>query len=243
MEFGLNWRLDTASVEELPWKGYEARRETSAVTGLPRIRYDHDVRTDTLVPWRDKYRPSLTEIKPKAYLVPMQWISVIERLRMSGVEMMPLPQDTTLLVEQDSIGDFTTVHMPYEGHYLHRDITASRRRKSKAVHAGDMLVPMGRTTDRYVMEALECRADDGFFAWNFFDGILQQKEWYDDYVFEDRAARMLERDPALQAEFETKRSAEPLFAKDAEAQLTWLYRRSPWMEPDFRNYPVLRVVE
>lgn len=241
--FGLNWRLDTSAVSSIPWKGYAARMDTSLVTGLPRIRYDHNEPTDTVVPWRDTYRPSFTMAKPKAYLVPQQWKAVIDRLKVNGVEMNILPNDSLLQVEQDSIGEFTTVPMVYEGHYLHRDINTTRRRTEMTAHAGDLLVPMGRTTDRYVMEALECRAEDGFFAWNFFDGVLQQKEWYDSYVFEDMAARLLTHAVDLKRAFEAKRAADPDFAKDAGAQLTWIYQRSPWMEPTWRKYPVLRVVE
>ena len=242
-EFGLNWRLDTASVEELPWKGYTARKETSKVTGLPRIRYDHAAPTDTLVPWHDTYRPSLMVQKPKAYLVPQQWSGVVKRLKLNGVYMEPLEKDTTLTVEQDSIGEFNTLPRPYEGHYLHKDIRVSRKRTTMAVHGGDWLIPMGHATDRYVVEALESRADDGFFAWNFFDAVLQQKEWFDDYVFEERAAQLLVQDTVLKAEFQARVAADTAFAKDAGAQLAWLYRRSPWMEPGFRKYPVLRVVD
>lgn len=241
--FGLNWKLDTTVVEQLPWKGYQVRREPSSVTGLPRICYDHELPTDTTVPWRDTYRPTLTEAKPSAFVIPQQWQEVIERLRLSGVEMEPVAADTMMRVEQDSIRDLTTVPMPYESHYLHKDISVERTIKEMPVHAGDMLVHMGKATDRYVVEALSSRGEDGFFAWNFFDGVLQQKEWYNDYVFEDYAARLLLHDPGLKETFEAKRSADPGFAKDANAQLTWLYRRSPWMEPTWRKYPVLRVVQ
>ncbi len=241
--FGMNWRLDTTVVHSIPWKGFTAHIDTSIVTGLPRLRYDHEAPTDTRVPWRDTYRPSLTVTKPTAYIVPQQWQEAIERLRLSGVEMRVLAKDTVMSVEQDSIGDFSTVPMAYEGHYLHRNIQAVRRVKDVQVYAGDVLVPMRRTTDRYVMEALESRAEDGFFAWNFFDAILQQKEWFDGYVFEDMAARLLAHDPKLKESFEEKRRSDPAFAKDADAQLVWLYRRSPWMEPTWRRHPVLRVVE
>lgn len=241
--FGLNWRVDTKAVEQLPWKGYAARTKPSAVTGLPRIFYDHQEPTDTVVPWRDTYRPSLTERKPKGYVVPQEWHEVVERLRWSGVHLEAIAEAREVWVEQDSIADFTTVNMPYEGHYLHRGINADRKRVRVTLQAGDWFVPMGRTTDRFVMEALECRAEDGFFAWNFFDAVLQQKEWFNDYVFEDLAAELLVKDPALKAAFEAQRSRDPAFAKDAWAQLTWIYRRSPWMEPTFRKYPVLRVVE
>lgn len=241
--FGINLVLDTTAVDSLPWLGYAARKETSRVTGLPRVRYDHTAPTNTIVPWHSVYLPSHVVAKPKAYLVPRQWTAVIDRLEWSGVPLVRLERDTVLQVAQDSIADFRTVPMPYEGHYLHRGIQVARERKAMQAHAGDVLVPMGHPTDRYAVEALECRAEDGFFAWNFFDGVLQQKEWFNDYVFEDIAADMLAKDPALREAFEAKRRAEPGFAGDAWAQLTWLYRRSRWMEPGFRKYPVLRVME
>src|SRR5262249_28467096 len=72
-DVGLDWRLDTTAVERLPWKGYAAERPASAVSGLPRLRYDHAKPTDTPVPWRDTYRPAVVQRKPKAYIVPRQW--------------------------------------------------------------------------------------------------------------------------------------------------------------------------
>ena len=50
---------------------------------------------------------------------------------------------------------------------------------------------------RYLVETLEPQATDSFFAWGFFDSILQQKEHYSDYVFEDVAADFLTKNPAV----------------------------------------------
>ena len=44
---------------------------------------------------------------------------------------------------------------------------------------------------KYLLETLEPEAIDSFFNWNFFDTILQQKEGYSEYVFEDLAAELL----------------------------------------------------
>ena len=241
-ELGLNWELDTTAVEELPWKGYAASMEPSKVSGLPRLRYDHARPVETMVPWMGTYRPSTVLRKPAAYLVPKQWQGVIARLEASGVELERLAKDTKLAVEQDSIGTFTTVQSPYEGHYLHRGVQASTMRTEVVAHAGDALVRMGRPTDRYVMETLELTAEDGFFAWNFFDSYLQQKEWFSDYVFEDIAADLLAKDPALKAALAERRMADAAFAADAWAQLLFIYQRSPYFEKSYRRYPVLRVV-
>ncbi|MGY0039706.1 hypothetical protein [Pedobacter sp. NJ-S-72] len=47
------------------------------------------------------------------------------------------------------------------------------------------------------METLEPQATDSFFNWNFFDSILDQKEHYSPYVFEDTAAGLLKITPIL----------------------------------------------
>ncbi len=107
---------------------------------------------------------------------------------------------------------------------------------------GDLLVRTGQVTDRLIMGSLEPEGEDSYFAWGFFDSALQQKEWFSDYVFEDIAAELLRADPALKAALEARRSADPVFAKDAWAQLYFVYQRSPYFETSFRKYPVMRVI-
>ena len=240
---GLNWTLDSTAWEKLPWKGWAARYETSAVSGLQRLRYDPDEPTDGTVPWNDTYRPTFVKRKPVAYVVPQQWHEAIARLQANGVPMVRLERDSSFTCEQDSIGTFTTVNTPYEGHYLHRDVRTATKRIMIRVRQGDFLIPTGHRTDRYVMETLEPEAEDSFFAWGFFDSGLQQKEWFSDYVFEDIAAKLLATDPVLKAALEAKRASDPAFAKDAWAQLYFVYQCSPYFEATYRRYPVLRIVD
>jgi hypothetical protein len=82
---------------------------------------------------------------------------------------------------------------------------------------------------------------DSWFAWGFFDAVLQQKEWFSDYIFIDEAEQMLKKDPELKKEFETKKIAEPAFAKDHWNMLYWLYQRSPHYEKTHNRYPVFRI--
>ena len=50
---------------------------------------------------------------------------------------------------------------------------------------------MNQVANRFLIETLEPQAEDSYFAWNFFDGILGQKEGYSAYAFEDIAADYL----------------------------------------------------
>ncbi|MBL0044861.1 MAG: hypothetical protein IPP33_10870 [Flavobacteriales bacterium] len=187
-EIGLNWVLDTTHVEQLPWKGWAAEHKTSEVTGLPRIHYDHARPTDTMVPWRDKYNPSLIKRKPVGYIIPQAWAAaIVQRLKTNGVTVERLDRERSFTVEVDSIAEFKTGQQPYEGHYLHRDIRCSTRRTKHTAVAGDYLVRTGQVTDRLIIETLEPEGEDSYFAWGFFDSVLQQKEWFSDYAFEDIA--------------------------------------------------------
>lgn len=240
--FPLHWRLDSTRVERLPWKGYAAVREPSKVSGLPRLRYDRSRPVDTTVPWYDTYVPGPLRTKPAAYLVPQAWREVGQRLAMAGVRFERIMRDTVLRAEVHRIVDLRTAREPYEGHHLHRDIRTSIAVEEVTARAGDLLVPLGTRHDRFLLEVLEPDAPDSYFAWGFFDAILQQKEWFTDYVFEDVAADLLARDPALRAALEERRAADPAFADDAWAQLVFVFQRSPYMEPAYRRYPVVRVL-
>lgn len=240
--FGLNWQIDTTRTELLPWKGYTATERPSAISGLPQLYYDRSQPMDTLVPWRDHAIPTITLTKPVAYLVPQAWPEVIQRLRVAGVPLDTVNEERTERVEAQRITDFGTVREPYEGHYLHHGISTTTDTIEVVLHPGDVLVPMGHRTDRLAMEMLEPRASDGFFAWGFFDSVLQQKEWFSDYVFESIAAELLAKDPELRKELNDRRSTDPAFAADAWQQLYWVYQRSPHYEPGHRLYPVMRVL-
>ena len=92
----------------------------------------------------------------------------------------------------------------------------------------------------YIMEALEPTAFDSYFNWNFFDGILFQKEYYSDYIFEDKAAELLRNDPALKAKLDERKKSDTAFSKNGAAQLDFIYRNSPYYEKSHLRYPVVR---
>ncbi len=239
--FGFNYRLDTSHVEQLQWRGYRAGYKPSVVSGLPRLYYDRSQPTDTVVPWMDRFAPVFVIAKPKAYLIPQAWREVIERLELDGVPMEVIKERAMLEVEYQRITDYKTVASPYEGRYLHYNISTEMEQGRVEARPGDVLVSMGHSTDRLVMEILEPRANDSFFAWGFFDSVLQQKEYFSSYVFEDIAADLLKNDPALHKALEERKATDPEFAADARAQLDFIYQRSPHHEPGHKLYPVARL--
>jgi len=68
--------------------------------------------------------------------------------------------------------------------------------------------------------------------------IFGRKEYFSSYVFEDTAAKLLEQDPTLKAEFLAWQKANPAEAKNAYTSLNWIYERSDYMEVEYLRYPI-----
>jgi hypothetical protein len=236
-----NYTLDTTSFQTIDFKGYEGIYQKSDVSGMDRLFYDRTKPFTKKIKYFRQYKSEISTVKPYCYIIPQAWKEVIQRLELNDVELFQVKTDTTIEAMVYFIEDYETVKKPYEGHYLHSKIKNSARTLNMKVHRGDFIIFMGNETDKYVSETLEPNSMDSFFAWNFFDGILQQKEWFSDYVFEDIAAQLLNENSDLKLKFEEKRKSDLKFAEDSFAQLLFIYNESKYKEKTHNLYPVYRI--
>lgn len=236
----MKWSLDKTKDEQFLFNGYTAAYKPSEVSGLERLYYDRNKPYTKPIPFFDTYNAVQQIDLPSAYVIPQAWAEVIEKLKANKVEMQQLSADTTLDVTVYYITNFKTVDEPYEGHYMHQQVEVRAEQQSIRYHSGDYIIKLNQAANNYIVQALEPQSTDGFFAWGYFDAILQQKEWFSDYVFEDLAAEILRNDPALQRLLEEKQKSDPAFAADAWAQLEFVYEHSNYKEKTHRRYPVAR---
>ena len=240
--FFLNWVLDTTQVSQIPFRGYTAKYKASEVSGQSRLYYDRKAPYVKNIPYYNTFKPTTSVTKPRAYVVPQAWGEVITRLQLNNVQLQSLPHDTMLAAEIYYITDYKTGQRPYEGHYLHNSVTVRREKQEVRFFKGDYLVYLNQPANRYLVETLEPQGLDSFFNWGFFDSILQQKEYFSDYVFEDLAAALLQKYPQLRQEFEAWKKNNPEQAQSAQAQLDFIYRHSPHYEPSHLRYPIARIL-
>ncbi|HVI43272.1 MAG TPA: M14 family metallopeptidase [Chitinophaga sp.] len=239
--FPLSWKFDMNKYSLITFKGFTSGHKPSDISGLSRLYYDRKQPYEKQIKFYNYAEPGNFVDKPKAYIIPQGWWAVIDLLRNNHIHMQRLNKDTTILVEVYHIADFKTYPRPYEKHYLHTDIKVTTSKDSIHFLKGDYYIPLNQPGNRYLMETLEPTAGDSFFAWNFFDAILGQKEGYSSYVFEDTAAEYLKEHPELQTQLNQKKSADSSFAKSASAQLDFIYKNSPYAEPGYMRYPVYRL--
>lgn len=240
-QFALSWQADTSKFSNITFKGYVAGYKTSGATGMPVLYYDHRKPFTTQVKFYDVYTPENFITKPVKYVIPQGWWSIIDLLKLNGVQLERLARDTIIEVFAYYIDNFKSFLKPYEKHHKNYDIALSKHKEKIQFLKGDYLVSLGQPSNRYLIETLEPGGDDSFFAWNFFDAVLQQKEGYSDYRWDGVAAQLLQKDTVLQKKLLQKKVSDTLFARDAGAQLNFIYKNSPYYEPSYLRYPVYRI--
>jgi len=93
-------------------------------------------------------------------------------------------------------------------------------------YAGDLLIPVRQEKLKYLLEMFEPKAGDSFFRWIFFDNILDQREYFSSYGFDENALKYLNEHPDIKAKFEEKRKWDTEFANNHRAQLAYIYNNS-----------------
>lgn len=239
--FPIQWQLDTSRIDILQFNGYETIQKESEVTNQNMKFYATDKAYTKGISYYNSYSVKVEVTKPTFYLVPQAYDRVIERLELNQVDIMELNSDTIIEVETYYMLDYKSPLKPFEAHFLHTQIKVEKKVEKHQFYKGDFLVPVNQIANRYIVETLEPESADGFFAWNFFEGILQQKEWFSDYAFEPKAKKVLEEDLALKREFELKKKEDEEFAKSTWAQLYFIYQRSPYFERTVNQFPIYRI--
>ena len=239
--YPIQFKVDNERFRILNFKGFEGEMIDSKVTTGKRLFYDRNKPFVKEIKYFDSFKTTKEIQIPKAYILQQGWHDVLERLNNNHIEFTRFEKDTTILVEVQHIADFKTQNSPYEGHYLHYNTTVSKKTENFNFKKGDFFIPTNQQGIRYLLETLEAEATDSFFNWNFFDTILQQKEGYSAYVFEDIAAKILSENPEIKTSFEEKLKTDADFAKNPRAQLDFVFKNSPHYEKAHLRLPIFKV--
>lgn len=239
--YPISWEVDSSKTSTLHFKGFEGRMIPSKITGADRLKYFRDKPFTKEVTYFNNFNATDSVTIPYAYIVPQGYWNIIELLKLNKIEFSEIKKDSTISAEVYRIENYETVNSPFEGHYLHYKTAVSKKVEKMTLKAGDILVKTQQPGVRYLMETLEPSAMDSFFNWNFFDAILQQKEGFSPYVWEDLAEEFLKENPEIKKEFENKKRSEPEFAQNWYAQLSWIYKKSSNYERSHLRYPIVRI--
>lgn len=242
-QYPLGYEVDRSQPTLLKFKGYTARMVTSEVTGFERLQYDRSAPFEKEVPVYDHFVPSVEVEIPTNYAIPVGYRHLAEALSRNGIYFEVLDAPLWREAQVYYISEYETSTVAYEGHYPHYKTEVRTETEEVVLPAGSLLVPTGQPGIRYLMEVLEPQGADSFFNWNAFDAILQQKEHFSPYVFEEEAAALLAADAELRAAFDARKASDAKFAAKWYTQLDFIYKRSDHYEGNHLRYPVVRLFD
>jgi hypothetical protein len=242
-EWPVHWSMNEAKPSTFRFQGYAAEYSPSELGNYTRLSYNRSLPWERDIAYFNHFPADITVAAPRAYVVPQAWREVIERLQWNGVEMERIDADKLVEVRTYHIASVTSRPGAYEGHMFHDEVQLEARSAKVLLRAGDWWIPLAQDQARYAVETLEPQGHDSFFRWGFFNSVLEKKEAYSDYVFEDHALELLRDEPALRQKFEQWKSAHPELLSKQEAVLDFIFANCQrYVEPEWRRYPVLSVM-
>jgi hypothetical protein len=234
---------DDTDARIIEFRGYAYTRTQSAISGGLVTVYDPRTPQIWRVPMRDAVKPLLVVKAPGAgYVVPVSFASEIApRLEAHGIAFKQLGRR----IAGVSASAFRAQHVrfssaPFEGR-MRAELEGSWSPQPVDIEAGALFVAVTQPLARLVAALFEPQAPDSFAAWGFFNACFEQKEQMEPYVAEQIAARMLETDAGLRAEFTAKLQTDTAFANSPGDRLEFFLRRHASWDERYNLYPVLRV--
>ncbi len=237
--FDFNFQL-TDKEDSILFKGFEHSFPMSEVTGKPRLFYDRSKPYTRYIPHFNTYKYEDSVLVPRYYIVGRQCKDVIDRLHANGVRYSVFQKDTMMKAWITRVISFKSSGNPYEGHYLHNNVETVVEEQLVHLKKGDILIETAQQPV-FLHAVLQPKAEDSYFAWNFFDSYVQQKEYFSAYVFEDRAVELLLENPVLKLKFEERLRTDEKFKNSTWEQLYFIYRNSPNFEPSWHRLPVYQL--
>ncbi|MBB1059463.1 M14 family metallopeptidase [Marilutibacter spongiae] len=233
----------TDTSRTIDFRGYAYTRTPSEVSGALMTRYDETRPQVWKVPLYDRIVPDHVATAPRGgYLVPAaQADRIAPRLAVHDIRFIRLARPIEG-IEADAFRatDATFASTSLEGHQR-LGVEGDWARGRHDLRAGALFVPIAQPKARLVMALLEPAAPDALLAWGAFNNAFERKEYMEDYVAEDVAREMLDRDPALKAAFERRVASEKAFVDSPQARLDYFYRLHSAWDDRYNLYPVLRT--
>ncbi len=200
--FPIKFEVDRHDSSLVAFDGVEYKVLKSELTGGDWFVYEKDKPTAFLLPIFDKAKVSESVKLPEAYLIPVEWKTVINKLQYHGIQMDTLDRNSEFLVENYHFTDVSWQGRPYEGRHKINRMAFETKTERKSFLAGTILVPTNQPKARLIAYLLEPEADGSLLEWGgFFDVIFEQKEYAESYVMEPLARRMLDSIPGLKQAF------------------------------------------
>ncbi|TXC82137.1 M14 family zinc carboxypeptidase [Luteibaculum oceani] len=237
----VNWELNKTIADSVYYAGYQYVNAESRVGKFPFKIYDRDSLWNGKIPYYNSYTPNDYVKKPSCYIIKAGYHQIVSKLQAHGVSVNRVTEKYKVWAEKTVITSWETSSSVYEKHFPHYNVSIESAFDTLLIEQNDFIIKTGGKYDRILAETLEPTAFDSYFKWNAFDAILQRKEGFSPYVWDKKAAEILNTNQGLEKEFNQKLNDDIEFRNSHYQQLQWIYERSEYSESAYLQYPVYKV--
>ena len=242
----LGYLANAAAARPVPFKGIASERYPGAASGAEVVRW-LGTPIDMTVPLVPVDLPRAVVTRPAAYLVPAEYPDIAKRIALHGIPVETLTEALSLEVERYRLPDAALARPeawtpnPFEGRVRMDPGKPVTSRSVMTFPPGTYRISTDHELGELLVLLLEPESPDSFFQWGYFLEMFTRTEYAEAYVMEPLAQAMLDSDPAMKAAFEARLANDPAFAASPQRRLMWFYERTPYHDPQYLVYPVVRV--
>lgn len=239
-------RNESRVPDKVPFKGIRSERYQGEASGAEVVRWTGEP-VNTPIPRIYYDEPGVMAEIPAAYVIPVAWSDIVDRIAMHGIEVEQLTEPLTTVAEVYRIPDAKIaepsawVPNPFEGHIRIDPGEPVKQVLQITFPAGSFKISTDQPLSDLLVLMLEPQAPDSFLQWGFFLEIFTRTEYAEAYVLEPLAQKMLQHDPDLKARFEQKLAGDEDFAASQYRRLMWFYEQTPFYDQEYLLYPVARI--
>ncbi len=228
--------------ENVLFKGISSERYQGEVSGAEVVRWTGEPVNEPIPKVYISEPTAMVEI-PAAYIIPVVWSDIVERIAMHGitVEQLTVPLTTKAeiyrLPEAKIAEPSVWTPNPFEGHIRIDPGQPVKQSIEMTFPAGSFRINTDQPLSDLIVLMLEPQSADSFLQWGFFLEIFTRTEYAEAYVLEPLAQKMLAADAELKTRFEQKLASDKAFADSQYQRLMWFYEQTPFYDHTYQLYP------
>jgi len=180
---------------------------------------------------------------PEAYIIPVEWTEIINRLSLHGIKYKILEKTTEFQVEMIKFTNVSFGRSSFEGRQMVQDVNMQTSFVKKEFPAGSVIIDMNQRTALVIAHLLEPNAPDSYLKWGFFNPIFERKEYVETYVMEKMAREMIAKNPELKVEYDKVVADNPEIYNNQYAKLFWFFARTPYWDQQLNLYPIGKIYD
>lgn len=108
---------------------------------------------------------------PYAYLIPVNDVEIIGKLKQHGIMVEKLTEPADLEVEAFKLKELKAAERLYQGHRMN-EVKGEYAIEKKKFPVGTLVIPTAQPLGNLAAYLLEPESDDGLLVWNFFDRYI-----------------------------------------------------------------------